>query len=365
MTALPVTPIRVLFVEDSEFDYDLMLITLDRDGIVLEGTRVEEAEPMRAALAGGSWDAVISDHNLPRFSSTGALQVLRESKLDLPFLVVSGDSGEEVAVESMLAGADDYIMKDRLKRLAPALRRSLGAAAVRRERTAAESALRASEARLRDLAGHLEMVKDTERAAFANEISEEIGSSLTALKFDLAWVQRRAQLSPQTEFRLANAIELVEQTTLIAQRLVGDLRPTILNEGIVPALEWLTSEFSKRAGVEARFDANRDEMPGPDTSIAIYRVCQEALSNVLKHSEATRVDVHLFADGDQIHLEIADNGKGLPLSADARQSFGLVRMHERARSLQGSLEISSTPGGGTTLLLSLPQSGLPNPRSGT
>lgn len=349
------TPIRVLFVEDSEADYELMLMTLARDGVVLTGLRVEEAGPMRAALSDGVWDAVIADRNLPRFSSAGALLVLRETGLDLPFLVVSGDSGEEMAVEAMLAGADDYIIKHRLKRLAPALRRSLEAAAVRRERAAAEAALRSSEARLRELAGYLEAVKDTERAAVAAEIGEEIGSSMTALKFELAWLQRRVPLAPEARDRLAGAIKLVENATMTTQRMVDDLRPAVLDQGIVPAVEWLCAQFAQRSGIETRFDANREEMPDSNASIGIYRICQEALSNVVRHSGATRVDVHLFADDDHIHLEVTDNGSGLILSEEVKPVFGLTRMHERARNLQGSLDISSAPGQGTTLLLSLPQ----------
>ena len=272
MTVPTSKPLRILFVEDSAIDYELMRTALERDGITLEGTCVEETVSMREALARDAWDAVISDRNLPNFSSGGALQVLRESRLDLPFLVVSGDSGEEVAVEAMLGGADDYIMKDRLKRLAPALLRSLRAAAVRREGAAAAAALKSSEARLRELASHLETVKDTERAAVATEIGEEIGSSLTALKFELAWLQRHSLLPPDAAERLAGAIRLVDDTTMTTQRVVGDLRPAVLDQGIVPALEWLTSQFSQRTGIEIRFDSNRDATLDPDTSIGIYRV---------------------------------------------------------------------------------------------
>lgn len=354
MTAPLSTPLRVLFVEDSAFDYEVMLSALAHTGFTLDGTRVEDAESMRAALQDDKWDAVISDRNLPHFSSAGAMQVLRESKLDLPLLVVSGDSGEEVAVEAMLTGADDYIMKDRLTRLAPALRRSLLAASVRRERAAVEAALRASEARLQKLAGHLEATKDTERASVANEIGEEIGNSLTALKFELAWLHRHSALSTESAERLANAIALVEQTAATTQRMVDDLRPGVLDQGIVPALEWLTSQFAERSGIGTHFDANRDAPLDPDVSIGIYRVCQEALSNVVRHSGATAVDVHLFAAEDQIHLEVTDNGSGLILSEDAKPAFGLTKMHERARNLQGSLDISSSPGRGTTVLLSLP-----------
>jgi signal transduction histidine kinase len=357
MTVISEAPIRILFVEDSEFDHELMLATLARDGLDVDAMRIEEAGPMREALQGQSWDAVVSDHNLPHFSSFEALQVLRDSGLDLPFLVVSGELGEELAVETMLAGADDYIMKSRLKRLAPALRRSLEAARVRRERSAVEAALRASESRLRELAGHLENVKEQERAAFAREIHDDIGGALTALKFDLAWLQRHASLPPVQAARLATAIEATNLTAMATQRVVRDLRPGVIDQGIVPALEWLTTQFAERTGIETHFDANRDDSLDPLTSITLYRICQEALTNVTKHALASRVDVQLFIAADQVHLEISDNGKGLA-NADRIKptSFGLTGMLERARNLNGSIEFSGASGKGTTVMLSLPWS---------
>ena len=355
MTSPAPTPVRILFVEDSELDFELLVAALERNGIELAASRVEDAGAMRAALGEGTWDAVVSDRNLPHFSSEGALAVLRESGLDLPFLVVSGDSGEEVAVEAMLAGADDYIMKGRLGRLAPALRRSLQAAAVRRERTAAETALRESENRLHLLSQHLESVKETERAAVANEISEEIGTSLTALKFELAWLQRHAALAPDAEKRLLVAIGLVEQASATAQGVVGKLYPVILDQGIVPALEWLSAEFGRKSGIATHFDSNREETLNRDTAIGLFRVCQEALENVGLHAGATAVHVHLFAAEDQIHLEITDNGPGLAEGEAGSRPFGLAGMRERARGLGGSLDISSDPGKGTTVLLSVPR----------
>jgi len=354
MTPAAQTPVRILFVEDSELDFELLVAALERNGIELVASRVEDAGAMRAALAEGNWDAVISDRNLPLFSAEGAQAVLRESGLDLPFLVVSGDSGEEVAVEAMLAGADDYIMKGRLGRLAPALRRSIQAAAVRRERAAAEVALRESESRLHLLSQHLESVKETERAAAANEITEEVGSSLTALKFELAWLQRHAKLAQDAEKRLLIAIGLLEQASSTAQGVVGKLYPVILDQGIVPALEWLTAEFGRKFGIATHFDSNREEVLDRATAIGLYRVCQEALDNVGRHAAATAVHVHLFATEEQIHLEIADNGRGMVETGSGNRPFGLAGMRERARGLGGSLDISSDPGKGTTVLLSVP-----------
>ena len=142
-------PLQILFVEDSDFDCSLLVRLLRQSKFVFEWQRVEDEPTMRAALSARHWDAIISDHNLPHFSSTRALEIYNEQRLDEPFIIVSGEIGEGVAVEAMLAGADDYVLKSRLARLPPALARSLRDAESRRLRRSAESALRVSEARLR------------------------------------------------------------------------------------------------------------------------------------------------------------------------------------------------------------------------
>ena len=137
-------PVRILCVEDSDSDFELLQFALRAAGLAHTAIRVEDEAGMRGALAGGNWDAVISDHNLPSFSSAAALRVLREQEPDTPFLIVSGAIGEDAAVAAMQSGADDYLMKHSLKRLAPAIENALAAATERRQRRAATSELRAS-----------------------------------------------------------------------------------------------------------------------------------------------------------------------------------------------------------------------------
>jgi signal transduction histidine kinase/CheY-like chemotaxis protein len=151
------TPLRVLLVEDSEDDALLVLHELERRGYAPTCTRVDTSEGMRAALAAQPWDIVIADYAMPDFSGTAALDLLKESGLDLPFIIVSGTIGEEVAVATMKAGAHDYIMKDHLARLAPAVARELREAGVRREQRRAVEALRES---ARKTAVLLEVAKD-------------------------------------------------------------------------------------------------------------------------------------------------------------------------------------------------------------
>lgn len=146
------TELRVLIVEDSEDDASLLLRALRKGGYDPIFRQVDTREAMDAALRDASWDVVVSDYSMPSFSGLAALGVLKERGLDLPFIVVSGAIGEEIAVEAMKAGAHDYVMKGNLSRLIPAIQRELGDAEVRRQRRLAESALSESEKRFRRLA---------------------------------------------------------------------------------------------------------------------------------------------------------------------------------------------------------------------
>src|SRR5213076_73424 len=137
--------LRVLIVEDSATDAELMLRALRQAGVDPTHERVETAEGMRAALARHPWDVVLSDYSLPHFDAPAALAVVRAAAPDVPFIVVSGSVGEDTAVAVMQAGADDYIMKDRLQRLAPAVTRAVEGDAVRRERHQLEEQLQHSQ----------------------------------------------------------------------------------------------------------------------------------------------------------------------------------------------------------------------------
>ena len=142
-------PLRLLLLEDSEDDAELILRALRRSGYEPVHRRAESSEQMRAALEEDEWEIVVSDHDMPRFSALAALELLRKAQIDVPFIIVSGAIGEETAVEAMAAGAGDYVMKDNLRRLVPAIERELREAATRATRREAELALREGEARLR------------------------------------------------------------------------------------------------------------------------------------------------------------------------------------------------------------------------
>jgi two-component system cell cycle sensor histidine kinase/response regulator CckA len=143
--------IRVLIIEDSASDAELMIRQLTKGGYEINFERIESEEEMKAALDLLTWDVILSDYKLPQFNAPAALALLQKTGMDIPFIVISGTIGEEIAVELMKAGAHDYLMKDRLARLVPAVQRELDEAQSRRERRQAETALRKSEERYRTL----------------------------------------------------------------------------------------------------------------------------------------------------------------------------------------------------------------------
>ncbi len=149
------TPLRVLFVEDSEDDMLLLFEELRRGGYEVEYQRVDTEAHLSEALDQGAWDIVISDYSMPGFSGLRALQLLKSRAIDLPFIIVSGNIGEDTAVKAMKAGAHDYLIKGKLARLVPAVERELREAAGRREHRLAEVALKNSEELFRQLAGNI------------------------------------------------------------------------------------------------------------------------------------------------------------------------------------------------------------------
>lgn len=349
-------PLKLLHIEDSELDHLLAVTHLRRGGVEADVLRVESRDEFASALE-SDWDVILSDYNLPGFSGLAALEMLKASGRLIPFILVSGEIGEDTAVAAMRNGASDYLLKSNLARLVPAMLHAIEANETRRARVAADRALEESKRHLSQLAQHLQTSVEAERAAIAREIHDDVGGSLTAIKFDLAWIARHAE-SEDVRLRAQSALETVSLAIDASQRVMHNLRPAILEQGLVAALQWMTTRFERRTGVVCAFRTSHEQMTLPaGVPLVAYRTAQEALTNVTKHAQATRVQVDLALAGGVLSLEVSDNGRGLSKDDLAKaRSFGVRGLHERAGTVGGWVELSSGPVG-TTLILSVPLQG--------
>jgi signal transduction histidine kinase len=346
--------LRLLHVEDSVPDHELAMAHLRRAGHRLEVLRVDNEADYRRALTSREWDVVLSDYSLPGFDGLHAQTILQDSGRDIPFILVSGAIGEDVAVAAMRKGASDYLLKNNLARLVPAVEHAIASGRDRRDRQRADRELALSRQRLSELAQHLQTSIEMERAAIAREIHDDVGGSLTAVRFDLAWIGRHVE-SPEVLQRVASALETVSHAIEASQRIMHNLRPAILEQGLVPALQWMASRFEKRSGVACRFHSSQESMQLPaGVPLVAYRFAQEALTNVSKHAGASRVTIDLSLTRGVLSLEVADNGRGLDEADLAKtRSFGLRGLHERAGTVGGWVDLSTSPAG-TVLMLSVP-----------
>jgi signal transduction histidine kinase len=227
-------------------------------------------------------------------------------------------------------------------------------AARRGARASAPTASSTVQAAAARAAQHLQTSVELERAAIAREIHDDVGGSLTALKFDLAWIARHSS-SPQVVSRVQSALETVTHAVESSQRIMHNLRPAILEQGLAAALHWIALRFERRSGVVCLIRLPKQALELPQgVPLVAYRTAQEALTNISKHAQATRVQIDLSLAGGVLSLEITDNGRGVSEEDLAKaRSFGIRGLHERATTVGGWIDLSSGPHG-TTLILSVP-----------
>jgi PAS domain S-box-containing protein len=227
------------------------------------------------------------------------------------------------------------------------------------EQKLARDALARSRAQLRDFVGRLRSASERERSFIAREIHDELGQALTALKMDVFSLRNglpaaaRAQLEPETEEMAALIDAMIDKVRTLA----AELRPAVLdNLGLAAAVEWAVQQFARRTGIRCDLDLPTEPLHiDADRSIDVFRILQEALANVARHAEASRVHVHLRATQSELVLKVQDNGRGIrPSEIESVASFGLLGMRERALFWNGEIGIRAAPKGGTCAIVRIP-----------
>ncbi|HJV28604.1 MAG TPA: CHASE3 domain-containing protein [Aromatoleum sp.] len=221
-----------------------------------------------------------------------------------------------------------------------------------------EGLVRARTAELSDLASYLTNAREAEQARLARELHDELGALLTAARMDIAWIMRKidpAALLPHRE-RFDRLISTVDSGIALKRRITDDLRPPLLQElGLVAALRTLGEEFAQSAGVKVTLDLpDADlELP-PDSALALFRIAQEALTNIRRHAAARHVKLALQPLHDSLRLIIQDDGTGFDPATAHKGHHGMAGMRHRMQMLSGDLHVDSMPGDGTRIVASVP-----------
>ena len=229
------------------------------------------------------------------------------------------------------------------------------------ERKKSELRLRNSEEKLRNLAIHLDSIREDERKQIARDIRDELGQAVTTLKYDASWLMKKVPEDNKFLYeRLAEMSKLIEKTGGNINRITSDLHPIVLDRmGLSAAIKWQTKEFEKKTSISCElYIEDIDSFLDVSKSEMIFRIYQEILSNTGKHSKATKVQINLHKKANRVELLVSDDGVGMSREQmNNPASFGLLAMTERVYNLKGRINIDSSQGFGTTISVSFPVGG--------
>lgn len=321
-----------IFISDSTGKY----VDVNSSACRMLGYKKEELLQMRAADILNKQehiDSLADRYNLLRSGSTYILETILKRK-----------DGSLVYVESNAKMLPDGRFISMVRDLT--------------ERKKAEEEIRNNSELLRELYSYLQNVREEERTHIAREIHDELGQQLTGLKMDISWLNRRLKTAEKDVLeKLLATLELIDTTIKTVRKIATELRPSILDDlGFLAAMEWQSEEFEKRSGIGVHFTHRlTDVQVPPNISTSLFRIYQELLTNVARHSKATLVETGTYLEGDTIFLSVRDNGHGFDMTGIAnKKTLGLTGIKERSSLIGGTYEIKSKPGFGTSVLISVP-----------
>lgn len=337
--------LRILMLEDIPEEAEIIQRELQKAGLTFDARRVQTRPAFLAALDEFAPHLILADSKLPAFDGRTALELATRHTPRIPVIMVTGELGDEAAVELLIAGASDYVLKDRLARLGSAVERVLQFEENRRKRERLESALR-------DAA-------EEERQRLAKELHDGLGQELTGLAMLADGVLRQASragtpMPPELE-RLADiARHAVKTCRDIAHGLspLGGARG-----GLAEALRDLTARLAGPPGpqISLTLELHAPLAVSREVGEHLYRIAQEALANAIKHAGAEAVEVRLEADAHSVRLRVLDDGCGPSAGMNDTPGLGLRTMRDRAEAIGGRLAVTARHEGGTAVICEAPQ----------
>ncbi len=355
---------NILIADDDSISRSILRRVLRKNGFCV----TEALDGKDAWLALQQPDAprlVILDWLMPEMDGLEVLRRIRALRSDRPpYIIMLTSKGEKAdVIAGLAAGADDYLAKpfdigELFARL------QVGRRMIEMQDVLISKAdeLRHTQADLQVLTAHLQTVREEERTSLARELHDSFGPRLTALQMDLMWLDRQLRSTQPPDLtecldRVVAMVPMVECITEQTQSLCASLRPHVLFElGLAAAIEWQTDDLAKRTGLNCSLSLPAGEFElHEDIALPLFRIVQEALTNVTRHARATRVDVCLNLINLQLELEIRDNGCGFaPNSTTRVKALGLLGIRERVGSLGGTVEFSNAPNMGAVVKVTVP-----------
>ncbi|MBI4715446.1 MAG: response regulator [Nitrospirae bacterium] len=349
-------PKKILVVEDDPTVREYFRMLFSSKGYPVEtASRVEEAI---RHLAVDRFPVVVTDLKLPGRSGLEILDHLEESGLRTAVLVVTAYGSMELVIEALRRGAYDFIPKPftsgiLLHRIARAMEKVRMEEEKQRQDAEMASLLRMT----RELSSRIIYSTEEERRQISRELHDGIGQSLSIIKLTLKAIRNKhSEKNAEISREIADVADVVEETMEEISRITKGLHPSYVTEmGFFQTLRLYLETFSRKTGIQVQSRLPETlSFQTPDQEVHLYRIVQEALTNISKHAMATRVEIRLEPSEKILHFSISDNGKGFEGPHGERVGLGLIGMRERAAILGGKLRIASAPGQGTTIEAEIP-----------
>ena len=351
---MPQPRLKIMLVEDDTIIGRYLSEVLEEGGYDVIQCLSNGSDALRAAVPLKP-DLVLMDISLP--GDIDGVEVARQFKTlhDLPVVFITAHSDRKTIERARDADCYGYVLK-------PIIDAQVFAAIeMAVQRSNLEGKVRASEEELRLLSAHLQTALEKERLRLAREIHDVLGQMLTALRIDLSWMIRRMPREEgEINRKAGSALRMTDDIIQNVRRICSELRPGVLDDlGLAAAIEWQARDLEKRSGIPFEtIVPESDTAIEDERAVALFRIFQEAATNVLRHAGASRVKIELSVANGEARLVVSDNGSGIsPAAAGDPSSFGLMGIRERSRHCGGNCTITGNPGRGTTVDVRIPLGG--------